>query len=151
MAIAGHIESLSDEQAFMLFQSQTAMAALGAVAGHMFPVWLKFKGGKGVATTLGTLLAIDWMVGLAACATWLVTALLLRISSLSALVAMAAAPFFAYFMLGQPRAELMGLIAIMVWARHHENIRRLLKGEEPKIGAKKKKEQDEANDGQAPA
>lgn len=113
-------------------------AALGAVLGHNFPVWLKFKGGKGVATTLGTFLALAWPVGLACCASWLVTALITRISSLSALVALALAPIFVA-MFGDPHMiYLVGTISLLGWIRHKDNITRLLAGTEPKIGQKKK-------------
>ena len=109
----------------------------GAMLGHLFPVWLKFKGGKGMATSLGTLLAVNWMVGVAACLTWLLVAVVFRYSSLSSLLAIAASPVYAYF-LGDPRqAVFAGFLAVLAWWRHHENIRRLLKGEEPKIGKKK--------------
>ncbi len=112
-------------------------AALGAVIGHNFPVWLKFKGGKGVATTLGTFIALSWPVGLACCAAWLVTALITRISSLSALVALALAPVFAVT-IGEPKQlYLIGLISLIGWIRHKDNITRLLAGAEPKIGQKK--------------
>ncbi len=115
-----------------------AMLAAGfaAVLGHNFPVWLKFKGGKGVATSLGTLFAAAWPVGLAACATWVVVAALFRISSLAALVALALAPAYAWELAG-PRTALMALgLAGLGFIRHHANIRRLLKGKEPKIGGK---------------
>ncbi len=113
-------------------------AALGSILGHNFPVWLKFKGGKGIATTLGVLLALNWPTGIAACLIWLLTALIFRISSLSALVSMALAPVAA-LVIGEPnQVYLIGLIALIAWARHHENIVRLIKGEEPKIGQKKK-------------
>lgn len=112
-------------------------AALGAVLGHNFPVWLKFKGGKGVATTLGTFLALAWPVGLACCASWLVTALITRISSLSALVALALAPIFVA-LFGDPHMiYLVGTISLLGWIRHKDNITRLLAGTEPKIGKKK--------------
>lgn len=113
------------------------VAALGAVLGHLYPVWLKFNGGKGVATTLGVLLAVDWQVGLAVCATWLAVAAILRISSLAALVAMAAAPVYAWLFLGDLQVvESAALLAAIVWVRHHANIRRLVTGQEPKIGRK---------------
>ena len=115
-----------------------ALAGGAAFAGHLFPVWLKFKGGKGVATFLGVLLAAAWPVGLLACATWLVMAFGFRISSLSALTAAALSPLFV-FLLDRPHAYLYlaAFMAVLVFIRHHENIRRLLKGEEPKIGKKK--------------
>jgi glycerol-3-phosphate acyltransferase PlsY len=109
----------------------------GAVIGHVAPVWLGFKGGKGVATALGVLLALSWPVGLLALATWLAVAALARISSLAALVALAASPVYAWFLADPQRAQLAAFLAIVVWLRHHENIRRILKGEEPRIGAKK--------------
>jgi len=111
-------------------------AALGAIIGHCFPVWLKFKGGKGVATTLGTLLAVMPGPGLMACGVWLVTAALFRMSSLAALVALLSAPLSAFLLYGEMPALIAFLIAALVWWRHKENIRRLIKGEEPKIGKK---------------
>jgi glycerol-3-phosphate acyltransferase PlsY len=119
----------------------------GALVGHLFPVWLGFKGGKGVATTLGTLVAIDWPVGLAACATWAAVAAIFRMSSLASLLSVAAAPLFAWYLprLWAPGEELGGdllivkfctLVAVLVWIKHHTNIRRLLAGQEPKIGKK---------------
>ncbi|HPQ51007.1 MAG: glycerol-3-phosphate 1-O-acyltransferase PlsY [Alphaproteobacteria bacterium] len=112
-------------------------AALGAIIGHNFPVWLKFKGGKGVATTLGTFLALSWPVGLACCAAWLVTALVSRISSLSALVALAVAPIFVVVIGDTKQLYLIGIISMLGWLRHRTNIERLIKGTEPKIGNKK--------------
>ena len=112
-------------------------AALGAVLGHNFPVWLKFKGGKGVATTIGTFLALSWPVGLATCGAWLVTAAITRISSLSALIALALAPIFVASF-GEPKqVYLVGLISLIGWIRHKDNITRILSGTEPKIGKKK--------------
>jgi len=117
--------------------SPAVIAGAAAIIGHLFPVWLKFKGGKGVATGLGTLLAVNWVVGIAACLTWLVAAFLFRFSSLSALLAFALAPFYAYIFGNWGQALLASLAAILVWGRHHENIKRLLNGTEPKIGRKK--------------
>lgn len=111
-------------------------AGLGAVLGHLFPVWLGFRGGKGVATGLGVLLAAFWPVGLIACATWLIVAKLVRISSASALAAFALAPVAAWA-LGRPAVALLALvIALLVFVRHQANIRRLLAGIEPRIGSK---------------
>ncbi len=111
-------------------------AAAGAMLGHSFPVWLGFKGGKGVATALGILLAVSWPVGVVACLVWLATARLFRISSLAALVAIGTSPVVAWTVDG-PRLAIAALfIAILVAIRHHANIRRLLRGEEPRIAAK---------------
>ena len=109
------------------------IAGAGAILGHLFPVWLKFKGGKGVATTLGIFLALAWPVGLIACAVWLLVALLFRYSSLAALIAVAAAPVAAWFLANHQTAGLALFLAVVVWLRHHENIRRLLRGQESRI------------------
>ena len=121
-------------------------AAAGAFLGHLFPVWLAFRGGKGVATALGILLAGCWPVGALAGLIWLLVALLFRISSLAALAALLAAPLGAKALgwIGAPApgcpilyhrmAEFAGLLAVMVWVRHAANIRRLIRGEEPRIG-----------------
>ncbi len=116
----------------------TSLAGGAAFLGHLFPVWLKFKGGKGMATFLGALMAAAWPAGLLAGATWLVMAFLFRISSLAALTAVALAPIYV-FATDRPRpVALMALfMAVLVYVRHTDNIRRLLKGEEPRIGAKK--------------
>ena len=115
----------------------TALAGGAAFLGHLFPVWLGFKGGKGVATFFGTLLAAAWPVGVAAAATWIAVAILLRISSLAALTAALLAPLFALLM-GRPViAALAAFMAVLIYIRHAPNIGRLLKGEEPRIGAKK--------------
>lgn len=114
------------------------VAGFSAIVGHLFPVWLKFKGGKGVATTLGTLLAIKPIIGIAACGIWLLMAVILRYSSLSALIAIGATPAFAFFLYHDPNLTgLCGVIATLVFYKHRENIKRLIKGEEPKIGQKK--------------
>ena len=112
------------------------LAGLAAVVGHNFPVWLRFKGGKGVATSLGVLLAAAWPVGLLTCVTWLAAAFLTRISSLAALIGLAASPLFALWLADGPTAGLAAVLAVLGALRHHENIRRLLKGEEPRIGKK---------------
>ncbi len=112
------------------------LAGGGAFVGHLFPVWLKFAGGKGVATFLGVLLASAWPVGLLACLTWLIVAAIFRFSSLAALIAVATSPAFAWWLADPQRAELAGFMAILVFIRHHANIRRLLQGAEPKIGRK---------------
>jgi glycerol-3-phosphate acyltransferase PlsY len=121
------------------------MAGYGALLGHLFPAWLKFKGGKGVATTLGILLAIDFPVGAAACLTWLLVAFVTRYSSVAALVSIAVAPLYALYLpllwaqgaesIGNIQiAVFAGLLAVLVWIKHHANIRRLLSGSETKIG-----------------
>ena len=116
-----------------------ALAAGAAFLGHLFPVWLRFKGGKGVATFFGTLLAATWPVGVAAGAAWLLMAAVFRISSLAGLTAVAVAPLIA-LALDQPTAiVLLSLfMALLVFIRHEPNIRRLLRGEEPRIGGGQK-------------
>ncbi|SMX45813.1 glycerol-3-phosphate 1-O-acyltransferase PlsY [Actibacterium lipolyticum] len=112
------------------------LAGLAAFVGHIFPVYLGFKGGKGVATFLGTLLALAWPVGLAACAMWLLSAVISRYSSLSALMAAATCPLsMIYF--GEGRLIFLGIIfTILIYFRHTPNIKRLKAGTEPKIGKK---------------
>jgi glycerol-3-phosphate acyltransferase PlsY len=119
-----------------------AIAGGAAFLGHLFPIWLGFKGGKGVATFFGLLIAACWPLGLMAGATWLLVAFALRYSSLAALVAAAAAPVYALLplpALGLPAAQPIFVLAIvtavLIHIRHHENIARLLKGAEPRIGA----------------
>jgi glycerol-3-phosphate acyltransferase PlsY len=115
-----------------------ALAGGAAFFGHLFPVWLGFKGGKGMATFLGVLLAAAWPVGIAACLTWLVVARLMKISSLSALTAAALSPLYALgFQRPLPTVVLAAVLAVLIFVRHHENIRRLLNGTEPRIGARK--------------
>jgi len=129
-----------------LFGSEVAGAIAGGAAflGHLFPVWLGFRGGKGVATFFGLLLAAAWPLGLMAGATWLLVAALFRMSSLAALIAAVAAPVYAVLpleALGLPAPAPVAVLAVftaaLIWIRHHENIARLLKGTEPRIGAKK--------------
>jgi glycerol-3-phosphate acyltransferase PlsY len=111
-------------------------AGFGAILGHLFPVWLRFHGGKGVATGYGVLIAVAWPVGLAAGAIWLVVARLARISSLAGLVSFAAAPVLAALLADSGVVKLALAIAVLVFIRHHANIRRLLAGTEPRIGTR---------------
>ncbi|WP_292036800.1 MULTISPECIES: glycerol-3-phosphate 1-O-acyltransferase PlsY [unclassified Brevundimonas] len=128
-----------------LFGEVAGVIAGGAAfLGHLFPVWLGFKGGKGVATFFGLILAACWPLGLMAAATWLIVAFTLRYSSLAALVAAALTPLYALLplpALGLPAPAAILILAIvtavLIYIRHHENIGRLLKGAEPRIGAKK--------------
>ncbi|MFC3059865.1 glycerol-3-phosphate 1-O-acyltransferase PlsY [Paenirhodobacter populi] len=121
---------------FLGSEAAAQIAGVAAFIGHLYPVWLRFRGGKGVATFLGTLLALAWPLGIAACLAWLVTALVTRISSLSALVAAA---------LSVPLAQILGyrelmpaaaIMAVLIFWRHRANIQRLAQGREPKIGKK---------------
>jgi glycerol-3-phosphate acyltransferase PlsY len=117
-----------------------ALAGGAAFIGHLFPVWLGFKGGKGVATFLGVLLAAAWPVGLLCCATWLVMAKVGKVSSLAALTAAALAPAYGLLLhRPAPTVVLAALLAVLVFVRHHQNIRRLMNGSEPRIGADKVK------------
>lgn len=118
-------------------EDMALIAGFFAVLGHNYPVWLKFKGGKGVATTLGTLLAVSWPTGLASIATWLLAAKLGRISSLAALAALGLSPIYAYFFASPRHAALALVLAALGFFRHKANIERLLAGTEPRIGEKK--------------
>jgi glycerol-3-phosphate acyltransferase PlsY len=112
------------------------IAGLGAFLGHLFPVWLRFKGGKGVATYIGVLLGLYWPAALAFCAIWLVVAAVFRFSSLAALIASAMTPL-ALWLFGLPKvAAVFTLLTLLLWIKHRENIARLLNGTEGKIGAK---------------
>lgn len=116
------------------------IAGFAAVVGHNFPIWLKFKGGKGVATSLGTLLVISWPVGILTCAAWLLVAGMFRYSSLASMACLVAAPFFAYwFERDINLAWMAGGLAVLSLIRHKQNIQRLIKGQETKIGQKKDK------------
>ncbi len=110
------------------------LAGFAAFLGHLYPVYLGFRGGKGVATFLGVTLAAAWPVGLAACLTWLAVALLFRISSLAALVAALAGPLFAWLWAGPGMIALASVLALFILIRHRANIERLIRGEEPRIG-----------------
>ena len=109
-------------------------AAAGAMLGHMFPVWLSFKGGKGMATTIGIMWGLSWPVGAIACAAWLLFAAIFRFSSLAALLSVVVAALAAWFLTNHHAATLLTLLVPLVWVRHHSNITRLLNGTEPKIG-----------------
>lgn len=111
-------------------------AALGAVLGHLFPVWLKFKGGKGIATAGGVLLALYWPVALLGALTWLVAAFATRISSLSSLVATVLCPVYALLLGRSEMAVLVLIIAVLIVFMHRANISRLMAGTEPRIGKK---------------
>jgi glycerol-3-phosphate acyltransferase PlsY len=120
-------------------------AGAAAFVGHCFPVWLKFKGGKGVATFIGLLLAAMWQVGLGFGAIWLLMAALFRMSSLAALVATFATPFLvSFFGYGVFAVEVTAAVSLLIFWRHRANISRILNGTEPKIGAKKKAAAEEA-------
>lgn len=109
------------------------MAGGGAFLGHLFPLWLGLRGGKGVATSLGVLIGLDWQVGGLACLTWLAVAGLFRYSSLAALLSLAAAPLYAWLVADRQMAQFVLFLAVLVWAKHRDNIRRLLTGREPRI------------------
>ncbi|MDB4198347.1 glycerol-3-phosphate 1-O-acyltransferase PlsY [Ascidiaceihabitans sp.] len=112
------------------------LAAVMAMLGHCFPIWLKFNGGKGVATFLGIMLAYSFPIGAACCAAWLIGAFIWRISSMGALISAAASTFLLIGM-GEGTALFMGIfLTLMVFFRHRENIKRIRAGTEPKIGAK---------------
>lgn len=117
-------------------EAAAILAGGAAFLGHCFPIWLRFKGGKGVATFLGTVIALNWPLGLIACATWALTAAITRISSLSALLAAALAPVFAWGLGRTDIAAVAAFMAVLIFIRHHANISRLLAGTEPRIGRK---------------
>ena len=119
-------------------ETAALIAGVAAFLGHCFPVWLKFKGGKGVATYIGVLLAWAWLVGLIFCAVWLVIALAQRLSSLAALTAAATAPIFAYIFGGLDMAVAAALLSLLLIFNHRANMQRLWTGTEPKIGSKGK-------------
>ena len=110
------------------------IAAFGAFLGHLFPVWLKFQGGKGVATYIGVLLALSWLAAVGFCLTWIMVAAVTRYSSLSGLVAAAATPAVLWMIDSRPEAQLFLLLTVVLWIRHRDNIVRLINGTEKKIG-----------------
>ncbi len=111
-------------------------AGAGAVLGHMFPVWLSFKGGKGGATVLGVFLGLSWPIVAVGAGVWLLILVTLRYSSLATLISTALAAASAWWLSPRPVAMLAAVLVLLVWAKHHQNIRRLLAGSEPKIGQK---------------
>jgi glycerol-3-phosphate acyltransferase PlsY len=116
-------------------QDLAVLAALGAFLGHLFPVWLGFRGGKGVATYIGVLLALVWQAAAAFCIVWLMVAFVSRYSSLSALIASIAAPLLLWWDGYLQEAQLFLLLSMLLWYKHRGNIARLLNGTETKIGA----------------
>ncbi|MEP0235180.1 glycerol-3-phosphate 1-O-acyltransferase PlsY [Roseibium sp.] len=114
------------------------VAGFGAFLGHLFPVWLKFKGGKGVATYIGILLGLNWPFALLFCAIWLACAFLFRYSSLSAFVASILTPLALFAAADVQMAAMFAILTLILLLKHHENIKRLLNGEETKIGNKSK-------------
>jgi glycerol-3-phosphate acyltransferase PlsY len=114
-----------------------AVAGIAVVFGHIFPVWLRFNGGKGVATFIGVMLAVCWPAGLLVIATWLIVAYFSKISSLSALIAAVLAPAYTIAFGSFPYALLAFILAVVIFFTHHENIHRLWRGEEPRIGSRK--------------
>ena len=122
---------------WLVGEDAAQVAALFAFLGHLFPVWLGFKGGKGVATFLGTMIVLDWRVGLAACATWAVTAAITRISSVSALVATAFATIWILVFHQGQMLILVMVLTILIYRKHWPNLERIKAGTEPKIGRKK--------------
>jgi glycerol-3-phosphate acyltransferase PlsY len=129
------LKGLVPALAFTLMWGQMpgAAAAAGAVLGHMFPPWLGFKGGKGMATAIGVLLGLSWPVGVITCALWLLVAALFRYSSLATLLSILGGAVASWWFV-PAIAPVIGLLTVLVWVKHHANIRRLLGGTEPRIG-----------------
>jgi glycerol-3-phosphate acyltransferase PlsY len=126
-------------------QEMALITGLGAFLGHLFPVWLTFRGGKGVATYLGILLGLFWPMFLLAAAIWIGMAFVFRYSSLSALTMSLLTPVLLYLVFHQVQtAEMFALLSVLLWAKHHENIGRLLRGRESRIGSGSKPSSDAA-------
>lgn len=140
MLVAGKLASafVGPPNGVLVFFLVPWFAGLGAIVGHNYPVWLGFKGGKGVAVMIGSLLTLSWPVGLIFCAVWLLIAFTRKLSSLAALTAAATAPIFAYVVVDEWLAATAALLAILLFYQHRENIARLIAGTEPKIGSEKK-------------
>ena len=121
----------------LLAEDAAQLAGLAAFLGHLFPVWLGFRGGKGVATFLGTMIALAWPVGLAVCATWLLAAAISRTSSIAALIAAATSALWLMYFGQGPMLLLTVFLTALVYLRHAENLKRIKAGTEPRIGQKK--------------
>jgi glycerol-3-phosphate acyltransferase PlsY len=128
------LDGLKGAVVIWLFPADPLVAGTAVALGHMFPVWLRFRGGKGVATGIGVFLAAMWPIGVFVCAAWLAAALVTRISSAGALLAFALAPIAAWLLLGADQALLALLVGVLIFWRHEDNIRRLIAGTEPRIG-----------------
>jgi acyl phosphate:glycerol-3-phosphate acyltransferase len=113
------------------------LVGVAAFIGHVFPLWLRFKGGKGVATFLGTLLALAWPLGLVFAGTWLIMLALFRMSSLAALMGAALVPVVAFVSFGPPMGIACSVMAVIIFIRHRDNVERIFKGTEPRVGAPK--------------
>ena len=122
---------------WLLAEDAAQVAGLAAFLGHIFPVWLGFKGGKGVATFLGVLLALNWMVGLAVCGTWLLVAVVGRVSSIAALFATASSGLWILGLTDGSLLVLALVLTVLIYIRHSENLKRIKAGTEPRIGQKK--------------
>jgi glycerol-3-phosphate acyltransferase PlsY len=122
---------------WLLAEDAAQVAGLAAFLGHLFPVWLGFRGGKGVATFLGLLLALNWMVGAAVCLSWLVVAVLGRVSSIAALVAAASSGLWIVVLTDGSLLVLALVLTVLIYVRHLENLKRIKAGTEPRIGQKK--------------
>jgi glycerol-3-phosphate acyltransferase PlsY len=135
LLIAGEAATSGVPLALKLLPAAYA-AGVAAFLGHVFPFWLGFRGGKGVATYIGVLLGLVWPAALVFCSTWLLVAVVSRYSSLSALIASFVTPFAAIYLQSAMAGGATAIMSIILITKHHSNLRRLLAGEEPKIGSK---------------